>query len=584
MSRDKDELRLPLLVAACLVATTQLACGPTRPKYPEAPPPLSAAAYSHYLRGRVALLDGKPKQASIEFGRAAQLLPDQPEVVVAYAEALLESDKSSDATAIAIRAATKWPKRFDTSFIAGSCLFDQKQHERALPYLSRAHSIEPTSLDAAIMLARLHVALKQPNAAIEIYLKTIEATPSAIGPRTKLAKLYDREGRVAEAETAFKGALAIRPNHLGALIALSNHLEAKGRASEAVDVLTGAAGKAVDKDRFIERLAVRLMKGNRHRRIAVFLETLDRTNLSSGTRLGIARLLIRLGYPARALVIADKIRTENPTAPEGRLARADALTRLHRYKDASEEIAKLPPTGDQASRVVYQAELLTLAGEPQQAIEMVKAELMAKEPSDDPASKRLSPLGLLTVSRIHELSGRAEDARRYLRAALSEAPGDDGIRFSAAVFELRAQQFARARNYAEPLLARERNNPALQNFVGFCLLEKGQRLDRASKLIRAALEARPDDPNIIDSYGWLQFRRGQHIRALKILLRAWRLAPAEPEILLHLGEVELALGRRPAARRRFERALALATEPSVKLRIQASLSGFETSAALPKSK
>jgi len=56
----------------------------------------------------------------------------------------------------------------------------------------------------------------------------------------------------------------------------------------------------------------------------------------------------------------------------------------------------------------------------------------------------------------------------------------------------------------------------------------------------------PDDPAIIDSMGWVQYRLGNHDAALKHLTRAYDLND-DAEIAAHLGEVLWALGEKTRA-------------------------------------
>ena len=68
----------------------------------------------------------------------------------------------------------------------------------------------------------------------------------------------------------------------------------------------------------------------------------------------------------------------------------------------------------------------------------------------------------------------------------------------------------------------------------------------ALKYISRALELLPDDPAIIDSMGWIQYRLGNYNEALKHLTRAYDLND-DAEIAAHLGEVLWVLGEETRA-------------------------------------
>ena len=86
------------------------------------------------------------------------------------------------------------------------------------------------------------------------------------------------------------------------------------------------------------------------------------------------------------------------------------------------------------------------------------------------------------------------------------------------------------------------------NALGYSLADRNQRLPEAQELIEKALKLAPDDSFIIDSMGWVLYRRGQLKDSLAYLRRAYAGRP-DPEIAAHLGEVLWALGERSEAER-----------------------------------
>lgn len=84
------------------------------------------------------------------------------------------------------------------------------------------------------------------------------------------------------------------------------------------------------------------------------------------------------------------------------------------------------------------------------------------------------------------------------------------------------------------------------NALGYTLVDRTDRLAEAIVLLDKALSLAPQDPFILDSVGWAQYRSGNLARAQEILERAYMARP-DPEIAAHLGEVMWARGQRDAA-------------------------------------
>ena len=92
------------------------------------------------------------------------------------------------------------------------------------------------------------------------------------------------------------------------------------------------------------------------------------------------------------------------------------------------------------------------------------------------------------------------------------------------------------------------------NALGYTLVEKTDRLKEATELLDKAMLLAPDDPFILDSVGWLHYRKGDLDRAREYLERAWNLRQ-DPEIAAHLGEVLWMKGSRDEASRLWQSAL-----------------------------
>jgi tetratricopeptide (TPR) repeat protein len=86
------------------------------------------------------------------------------------------------------------------------------------------------------------------------------------------------------------------------------------------------------------------------------------------------------------------------------------------------------------------------------------------------------------------------------------------------------------------------------NALGYTLADNDRDLGEAQNLIQAARAARPDDPSVADSWGWLKFRQGELDQAESTLRSAWA-QRKDADIGVHLAEVLWTRGRHDEARR-----------------------------------
>ena len=89
------------------------------------------------------------------------------------------------------------------------------------------------------------------------------------------------------------------------------------------------------------------------------------------------------------------------------------------------------------------------------------------------------------------------------------------------------------------------------NALGFTLADAGRDLPEAEKLISAARAAKPDDPSIADSWGWLQYRLGHLDQAAQVLRAAWQ-SGKDADVGVHLGEVLWKQGQHEQAQQVFD--------------------------------
>jgi tetratricopeptide (TPR) repeat protein len=95
------------------------------------------------------------------------------------------------------------------------------------------------------------------------------------------------------------------------------------------------------------------------------------------------------------------------------------------------------------------------------------------------------------------------------------------------------------------------------NYIGYTYADQGIRLDEAESLVRKALDQDPENGYILDSMGWVYYKKEMFEKALAYLEKAARLVPDDPIILEHLGDVYVKVGRPGKALDAYKRALEL---------------------------
>jgi len=200
--------------------------------------------------------------------------------------------------------------------------------------------------------------------------------------------------------------------------------------------------------------------------------------------------------------------------------------------------------------------LLVRAGRSDQAL----AEAQATTAAADAGIGDWARLGDLLMGANRPADAAAAYARALTLADDDKAPAEVAwpLLLQRANALLEAGDWPGAKTQAKRALAFAPQQPEVLNFLGYSEIEHGDDVAGASAMIAKASALAPDDPSITDSLGWSWYMRGDLGRAIPLLERAARGAPAASDINEHLGDAYWKADRRLAARYAWRAALVVA--------------------------
>ena len=152
-------------------------------------------------------------------------------------------------------------------------------------------------------------------------------------------------------------------------------------------------------------------------------------------------------------------------------------------------------------------------------------------------------------------AGYFDEAYAVYTQALGTDPDNEDLLYARALLAQQLGQFDLAEQDMQHILGNDPENVRTLNALGYSLADKTDRYEEALVYISKALQQTPDDPAIIDSMGWVQFRLGNLAEARSFLEQAWGLTK-DSEIGAHLGEVLWVQGEHEAARSIWDEAKA----------------------------
>ncbi|MFN4128271.1 MAG: tetratricopeptide repeat protein [Paracoccaceae bacterium] len=423
------------------------------------------------------------------------------------AEALVEKILTEDASNVdALKLRAAW---YIASDRAGAAILD----------LRTAQGQAPRDPHIMTLMAAAYERDGSRDLAAEQLAKAFETSGAAPDESLRYASLLRQQGRPQVAETVLTDARRVSPAHMGVLTALAEVLLENAKwpqAREVADTLRqlgtpetiGAA----------ERVQAAILFGQN--RVDEGLALLETQAQASGddVRPSVVVVLtqIRAGKTAEARSFLDETLKKAPDDPTLRLLSANVDAILGKTAEAE---------------AAYRA-------------------LIADDPKADLPVRLL--YGLLVSA------GRDADARKVLDAGLAAQPDNENLLWTRASLLEQEGRFDETITIYETLYERNTSNIVAANNLASMITsyrDDPESLERAYAIARRLRDS--GVPAFQDTYGWIEYRRGNLDEALKYLESGAKGLPNDPLAQLHLGMVYADLGRKDEALTQLRRALEL---------------------------
>ncbi len=257
----------------------------------------------------------------------------------------------------------------------------------------------------------------------------------------------------------------------------------------------------------------------------------------------------------------------DPGLTDARLLVAETLDRLEQYDLSAATYAEVPPDDPAfVAAELGRAEVLQRSGAIDAAVEVLTA-LSESRPGLAPVEARLGDM----LRRSGDMAG----ANAAYGRALGLFSGDDPalwlIYYTRGITSHQLDDWPAAEADFRKALELRPGHPQVLNYLGYSLVERGEKLDEALAMIEEAVAGEPESGAIVDSLGWVLFRLGRYDEAVVHLERAAALEPVDPVINDHLGDAYWAVGRKREADFQWRRALSFGPEEDEAARIRRKL-------------
>ncbi len=169
-----------------------------------------------------------------------------------------------------------------------------------------------------------------------------------------------------------------------------------------------------------------------------------------------------------------------------------------------------------------------------------------------------------------------EEARTAYTASIDllrdpDIPGAWRLYYARAIVEHSSDDWPAAEADFRQALKLNPDQADVLNYLGYSLVERGEKLDEALAMIETAVTAKPESGAIADSLGWVYYQLGRYEDAERAMEIAVKLLPVDPILSDHFGDVLWMVNRKREARFQWRRALSYGPAEADAERIRAKL-------------
>lgn len=483
----------------------------------------------HFALAQAYSSDGKVDRAIEEFRAALAHDPDSALLHAKLAAEYLKKGSVTFAIDECLKSLALDPDSVEVHLMLGGIYSLNSEFDLALNEYDAVLKLDSENDEAAVFKTQVLGEKERFAEALAFIRKFTAKVTDSAAAWFYLGKLEHHQDHVNEAIRAYRKALEVRPGFSQASLSLGLIFELNRENKKAVEVYEAQMEERPDLQ-IAARLVTLYLRDSRNEQALKLLQTmsaLDPEDLNTQLRIGLIRL--QAGALADAKRVFEELLRKVPDSDKVHYYLAAVLEQEGHWEQAVEHLSKVS-----ADSKLFEDSNLHAAGifrdnkKIDQAFGVIR-EAMRKSPEN-------AGFYIFAASLFEDLK-KWKEAAGSLADGLKLFPDHHRMRYFYGAILEKLGNTDEAIAQMEKILEAKPDHADALNFVGYTWTVQGVRLKDAEELLRRAMKLRPDNPFILDSFGWNQFMLGKHASALIYLEKAAGIKGDEESILQHLVEV-----------------------------------------------
>ena len=500
-----------------------------------------------------------PESTIVRLRLAAEYLKlGQLNEAIEYTEDAVEKNKSSE----------------EGRLFLGGLYTSLRMYDKAIDQYEKLLEFYPNQLEGYIHMGALFAEQKNYKKAEEVFLKLLKHpnNEKLHIPYYYLGGIYMEQGEdfLLKAEKTFLKSLRSKSNYENSMLALVKLYESKGEQKKAVELASSFQEKFGPKKHTARYLSVIYLRNGNHKKALAQLRHLDsfeKDNLD--TKMKLSLIFIELKYLKQAAHKLEEILVIAPQSDKIHFYLAVVYEELDKPLQSIENFTKVPSSSSYyRDSIIHVVNIYKKENKLDNAIKAVRGALDLRK---DVVQFYLVYASLLSEKKNYKM------AISTLLESVKTFPQNTQVKFLLGTLFDRVGQLDQTIVQMNKILEIDENHVQALNYLAYTYAEQGGPLKEAEQLARRALKLQPKNPYILDTMGWVLFKKGETKQAIAFLETAHKTRPSESVVAEHLGDAYYRFELAEKAKQMYKKAMETTSDDKKIKQIRTKITNIERS-------
>ncbi len=452
----------------------------------------------------------------------------------------------------------------DVGLLLAGLSTSQKNYSKSEEIYKALIKADPKDMETLLYLGAVYTEMKEYAKAIESF-KAVCADKEFASKHLSfyyLARVYSEQSpkKTARVKAELKKAMEAKPDFFEAISMMGQYVQ-KEKGLEAFVKYYEGVQKEHPQTKIAEILSQFYISTNQYDKAYQQLEMLDEASDDSvQVKLKMALILIDKKLYDRAIVKLEEILQIAPDSDKVRFYLSAVHEEKREYKEALAQYLKIEAeSGYYEESRLHAAYLSKLLGNPDQGLGYLKELVPAK--SDNPQA-------FIFMAQLYEDKNDFKKSLETLKSAQEKFASSAVVFYHMGMLQDKMNLKSDMISSMKKVIDLEPEHAQALNYLAYSWAEMGEQLEKAEAYARRAVAKEKNDPFILDTLGWVLYKKGEYKKAADVLEKAHKMQGDVGIIAEHLGDVYSKMNQHEKAIEHFTKAQSLEADSKHKEELQ----------------